>query len=74
MKIIYDPQVDAVYVRLAEKKTKVTTHRLSEDIAVNYGPGGDIVGIEILSAREHLRFKGDLPVLETSLLAHALPR
>ncbi len=69
MKIIYDPQVDAVYVRLTEKKTKVTTHRLNEDVAVNYGPRGDIVGIEILSAREHLRFKGDLPILETSHLS-----
>jgi len=65
MKIIYDDQVDALYVKFVDAKTKVTTQQLTEDIAVNYGPKGDVVGIEILSAHEHLKFVGKRPKLET---------
>jgi uncharacterized protein YuzE len=68
MRIIYDANVDALYVRLVDKKTKVVTQRLTEDIAVNYGPKGDVVGIEILSAHEHLKFSGHKPTLETENL------
>jgi len=64
MKIIYDDQVDALYVKLVDTKTKVITHQLTEDIAVNYGSNGDVVGIEILSAHEHLKFVGKKPSLE----------
>ena len=69
MKIIYDQDVDAVYVKLVEARTKVTTQRLTEDIAVNYGLKGDIVGIEILCAHEHLKFVGKKPRLEAINLA-----
>ena len=64
MKIIYDDQVDALYVKFVDTKTKVVTHQLTEDIAVNYGPKGDVVGIEILSAHEHMKFVGKKPRLE----------
>lgn len=52
MKLIYDEEVDAVYIEFEEAK-EVTTQRLTEDIAINY-TGGKIVGIEILSAKEYL--------------------
>ena len=61
MKITYDPNVDALYFRIVDNPVQVTTHRLSEDIAVNYGPKGEVVGIEILSAHEHLHFSGKNP-------------
>jgi len=32
----------------------VTTHRLTEDVAVNYAPDGSIVGIEVLEASRYL--------------------
>ena len=64
MKIIYDDQVDALYVKFVDTKIKVVTHQLTEDIAVNYGPKGDVVGIEILSAHEHMKFVGKKPSLE----------
>ncbi|MBI4398888.1 MAG: DUF2283 domain-containing protein [Candidatus Omnitrophica bacterium] len=64
MKISYDPEVDALYVRFMDKKEQVTTHRLTEDIAVNYNSKGEVVGIEVLSAHEHLKFSGKKPVLE----------
>lgn len=54
MKLSYDPEVDAAYIRLEEGKFQVTTHQLSEDVAVNFAPDGRVVGIEVLSASKHL--------------------
>lgn len=64
MKISYDPEVDAAYIRFVEGPVQVTTHRLSEDIAINYGPNGEVVGIEILSAREYLKFSNHIPEIQ----------
>lgn len=50
MKITYDPEVDALYIRLVEGPQEVTTHRLSEEVAINYAPDGRVVGIEVLDA------------------------
>jgi len=54
MKIIYDPRVDAAYIRLKEGRFQVTTQRLTEDIAVNYASDGSVVGIEILEAKKYI--------------------
>lgn len=54
MKVIYDPEVDALYVRLSDEPAEVTTQRLSEEVAINYAPDGRIVGIEILDASEYV--------------------
>lgn len=54
MKISYDPKVDAAYIRFKRGKFQVTTQRLTEDVAVNYGPDGSVVGIEILDASRYL--------------------
>ena len=64
MKISYDPEVDALYVRFVDKASQVVTHRLTEDIAVNYGPKGEVVGIEVLQAHEHLKFSGNRPLVK----------
>jgi uncharacterized protein YuzE len=39
---------------------EVTTHRLTEEIAINYAPDGSVVGIEILDASKYL-FKHKKP-------------
>ncbi len=54
MKISYDPQVDALYIRFVDEPVQVLTHRLSEEVAVNYAPDGRVVGIEILDASEYV--------------------
>lgn len=63
MKISYDPKVDAAYIRLKEGKFQVTTHRLTEEIAINYAPDGAVVGIEILDASKYL-FKHKRPQVQ----------
>ena len=59
MKITYDPSVDAAYIFFQEGSPQVSTVRLTEDIAVDFGPNEEIFGIEILSASQHLGFKPD---------------
>ena len=54
MKLSYDPEVDAAYVRFLDGAYECTTVRLSEDVAVNIAAGGKVVGIEILDASVNL--------------------
>jgi len=63
MKIRYDARGDAAYIMFNDAIEQVTTVRLTEDIAVDFGPGEQIHGIEIVSASEHLGLlrDGDFP-------------
>jgi uncharacterized protein YuzE len=54
MKISYDPTVDALYIRFVEGKVECQVIRLNDQVAVNIGPGEQIVGIEVLDASELL--------------------
>jgi len=73
MKISYDSEIDALYIRLIEGDHECRTVRLNEEIALNIGPGEMLVGIEILDAKEVLG-KGQLPpvTLENIQLAEAI--
>jgi uncharacterized protein YuzE len=72
MRISYDSEVDALYIRLVEGDYECRTLRLNDEIALNIGPNELLVGIEVLDAREVLG-KGELPsvVLENVPLAPA---
>ena len=48
MRITYDSEVDALYIRFIE--TTVTTNHVAEGIAVDYDMDGRIAGVEILDA------------------------
>ncbi|PKL84596.1 MAG: hypothetical protein CVV22_12190 [Ignavibacteriae bacterium HGW-Ignavibacteriae-1] len=54
MKISYDKEVDAVYIKLIEGEQQCRTLRLNDDIALNIGKGEKLIGIEILDASEVL--------------------
>ncbi len=60
MKISYDPEIDALYIRLGEGKHECRTLRLTDEIALNIGEGEILVGIEILDAKQVLG-AGELP-------------
>jgi uncharacterized protein YuzE len=51
MKLSYDPEVDAVYIRLVEGKHECRTVRLSEEVALNIGADEKLIGIEVLDAK-----------------------
>ena len=48
MRITYDSEVDALYIRFIN--TAVTTQHITEGIAVDYDANGKIAGIEVLDA------------------------
>jgi uncharacterized protein YuzE len=62
MKISYDSEIDALYIRLVDGPRQCRTVRLSEEVALNMGSGEELVGIEILDAKEVLG-SGKLPKL-----------
>lgn len=63
MRITYDREVDAFYIRF--KETTVTTKHLAEGIAVDYDAEGRLAGIEILDAIKRL---GDPTVFKQVVL------
>lgn len=52
MKITYDPTVDALTIRLLEERVECEVIRLSDRVAVDIGPGEQVVAIEVLDASE----------------------
>ena len=48
MKITYDPEADAVYIRF--KRTTVTTEHWADGVAADFDADGHLAGIEILDA------------------------
>lgn len=68
MRISYDSEVDALYIRFIE--TPVTTKHVAVGIAVDYAADGRIAGIEVLDARR--RF-GDEQVMRRVVLEDLPP-
>ena len=63
MKITYDREVDALYIRF--KEATLTTKHLAEGIAADYDAEGLLAGIEILDAMKRL---GDPQVFKQVIL------
>jgi len=60
MKISYDSEIDALYIKLVEGNQECRTLQLTEEIALNIGQNELLVGIEILDAKEILG-SGNVP-------------
>lgn len=60
MRITYDEEADALYIRLLDGEHECRTLRLSDEISLNIGEGEALVGIEVLDAKEVLG-RGNLP-------------
>lgn len=63
MKITYDAEIDALYIRFIE--TTVTTKHLDDNIALDYDADGKVAGIEILDATKQF---GSRDVFRTVIL------
>ena len=50
MKIKYDKDADALYIRLLEGEHECRVVRLTSDIALDFARGEELVGIEVLGA------------------------
>lgn len=62
MRISYDREVDALYIRLLEGSYQCRTLRLTDEVSLNIGPDEQLVGIEVLDAKTILG-KGALPTV-----------
>jgi uncharacterized protein YuzE len=60
MKISYDSEIDALYIKLVEGNQECRTLQLTEEIALNIGQDELLVSIEILDAKEILG-SGNVP-------------
>lgn len=59
MKIKYDPSVDALYISFISGPVECTVIHLNSSVAIDIGPGEQVVGIEVLDASEVIEgFKG----------------
>jgi uncharacterized protein YuzE len=63
MKITYDKEADALYIRLLEGQYQCRVVRLSPDIALDFASGEQLVGIEVLGA-SRLFEQPEAPVVE----------
>lgn len=57
MRISYDKQADALYIRLLEGDFECRTVRLSDSVALNIGPARQLVGVEVLDAAKTLNLE-----------------
>ena len=62
MKISYDPDADAMYIRLIDGVTECRNVQLTDEVALDFGPDEALVGIEIIDAKRVLG-SGDLPTV-----------
>lgn len=61
MKISYDDGTDLLYLRFDERQQQVENRRVAEDIVMDLGEDGKIIGIEILDASRHVNLQNLLP-------------
>ncbi|HLF98068.1 MAG TPA: DUF2283 domain-containing protein [Methylococcaceae bacterium] len=72
MKISYDPEADALYIRLLEGRHECRTVWLNDEVALNIGPNETLVGIEILDAVQVFG-EGGIPPLSLENVGLAMP-
>ena len=70
MKITYDKEADALYIRFLEGDHQCRVVRLTDDIAMDFASGEKLVGIEVLGA-SRLFDKPDAPAID---LKDLIPR
>jgi uncharacterized protein YuzE len=61
MKIYYDDGTDLLYFRFDEREQEVENRKIADDIVLDIGENGKIVGIEIVEASRHVHLQGLLP-------------
>jgi uncharacterized protein YuzE len=63
MKITYDREADALYIALLEGEYQCRVVRLTDDIALDFAAGEQLVGIKVLGV-SRLFEKPEAPVIE----------
>jgi uncharacterized protein YuzE len=62
MTINYDSKNDLLYLRLDQKHHQVMNKRVSDEVVLDIGEDGKIIGIEIMDASKHIQLDTLLPI------------
>jgi len=62
MNISYNDQTDLLYIRMDDSKQDVVNQRVTDDVVLDIGAEGKIIGIEILDASQNINLDSVLPV------------
>jgi uncharacterized protein YuzE len=62
MNISYNDQTDLLYIRMDDSKQDVVNKRVTDDVVLDIGAEGKIIGIEILDASKNIHLDSVLPV------------
>ena len=54
MKISFDPEVDALYIRFVEGAVECEVLQINDRVTLNIGAGEQVVGMEVLDASQVL--------------------
>jgi len=54
MHLTYDPEANIAYIRFRNRRAKVTTIAVSDELNIDVGPDGRVYGIELLNANQQL--------------------
>ncbi len=73
MKLVYDREADALYIRLLEGQFQCRAVRVTDDIALDFAQGEKLVGIEVLHASRIFDEPGEPSVELQDLLAKVVP-
>jgi len=72
VRITYDKEADAMYIRLLEGEYECRVVRLTDDIALDFAAGEQLVGIEVLDASRLFKEPG-VPTIELKDLLAQVP-
>ena len=62
MQVTYNSTTDLLYIRMDPETHQLTNKKISEEIVLDIGEDGKIVGIEILDASKLLNLSSVLPI------------
>ena len=62
MNIYYNDRTNLLYIRLDDRKQTVINKRIAENIVLDIGEKGRVIGIEILDASKYVNLERLLPI------------
>ena len=73
MKIEYDQEVDALYIRIQEKEV-AKTKEIEDGVNLDIDEEGKIIGLEIIGARERYNKNDIFPIATENLILEETPQ
>jgi uncharacterized protein YuzE len=73
MKIEYDKEVDALYIRIQEKEIS-QTKEIAEGINLDIDKEGKLIGLEIIGATERYNLKDIFDISTENLILEEIPK